>query len=72
MQVAAPLLIVGLLFYLGLGLLARLMPNMQVFFIALPLQIVLGFWVLMVALSAMMLWYIEYFEDSVPGLIGAG
>ncbi len=71
-QVAAPVLVVGLLFYLGLGLLGRLMPTMQVFFVALPLQIMLGFWVVMVALSAMMLWYFEYFEDGVGRLLLVG
>ncbi len=69
-KVAAPVLVVGLLFYLGLGLLGRLMPTMQVFFVALPLQIALGFWVVLLALSAMMLTYIEYFADSVTRLLG--
>ena len=32
----------GLLFNLGLGVLSRLMPQMQVFFIGLPLSIMLG------------------------------
>ncbi len=70
LQVAAPVLVVGLLFYLGLGLLGRLMPAMQVFFVALPLQIALGFSVLVSGLSAMMLWYLEYFGESISRLVG--
>ncbi len=72
MQVAAPVLVVGLLFYLGLGLLGRLMPAVQVFFIAMPLQIMLGFWMTMVALSAVMLWYMDYFGASVASLLAPG
>jgi flagellar biosynthetic protein FliR len=41
-QLAAPFLVFGLLFNLGLGVLSRLMPQMQVFFIGLPLSIMLG------------------------------
>ena len=37
MQIAAPFIIYGLVFYTGLGLLARLMPQFQFFFIAMPL-----------------------------------
>ncbi len=69
LQVAAPLMVVGLLFYLGLGLLGRLMPAIQVFFVALPLQIALGFSVVMAGLSAMMLWYLEYFGESIVSMV---
>ncbi len=72
LQVAAPVIVVGLMFYLGLGLVARLMPAVQVFFIALPLQVMLGFWITMVALSASMLWYFEYFEDGIATLLTGG
>ena len=41
-QLSAPFLVFGLLFNLGLGILSRLMPQMQVFFIGLPLSILLG------------------------------
>ena len=67
-KVAAPLLVVGILFYVGIGLLSRLMPAMQVFFVALPLQMALGFWILMVGMSTIMLWYLEYFEESITGI----
>ena len=41
-QISAPFLVFGLLFNIGLGVLSRLMPQMQVFFVALPLSILLG------------------------------
>ena len=72
LQISAPIMVVGLLFYLGLGLVARLMPAVQVFFVALPLQILLGFWVTLVALSSIMLWYFEYFEDGIARLLIGG
>jgi flagellar biosynthetic protein FliR len=61
-QLAAPFLVFGLLFNLGLGVLARLMPQMQVFFIGLPLSILLGLLILLLVLGAMMMTFLNYFE----------
>jgi flagellar biosynthetic protein FliR len=59
-QLAAPFLVFGLLFNLGLGLLSRLMPQMQVFFVGLPLSILLGFLILLVVVGAMMSTFIDF------------
>jgi len=53
-QLAAPFLVFGLLFNLGLGVLSRLMPQMQVFFVGLPLSILLGLLILLLVLGALM------------------
>jgi flagellar biosynthetic protein FliR len=53
-QLSAPFIVFGLLFNLGLGVLSRLMPQMQVFFVGLPLSIILGLLILIVVLGAMM------------------
>ncbi len=61
-QMAAPFIVFGLVFYLGLGLLARLMPQLQVFFIAMPANVSIGLLLLMVLLTSMMGWYVSHFE----------
>jgi flagellar biosynthetic protein FliR len=61
-QLSAPFLVFGLLFNLGLGVLSRLMPQMQVFFIGLPLSILLGFLILIAVMGAMMGMFLGYFE----------
>jgi flagellar biosynthetic protein FliR len=61
-QLAAPFLVFGLLFNLGLGVLSRLMPQMQVFFVGLPLSILLGLLILVVTLGAMMNSFLGTFE----------
>lgn len=61
-QLSAPFLVFGLIFNLGLGILARLMPQMQVFFIGLPLSILLGFLLLLLVLAAMMATFTGYVE----------
>ena len=59
-QLSAPFLVFGLLFNLGLGVLSRLMPQMQVFFIGLPLSILLGFLILLLVIGAMMGTFLGY------------
>jgi flagellar biosynthesis protein FliR len=70
LQLSAPFLVFGLVFNIGLGVLARLMPQMQVYFVGVPLSIVAGFLILAVVLTAMMGTYMDYFirvmHDMMP------
>jgi flagellar biosynthetic protein FliR len=70
-QLSAPFLVFGLLFNLGLGVLSRLMPQMQVFFIGLPLSILLGTLLLLLVIGAMMGTFVGYMQ-SVLSQIAAG
>lgn len=58
-KLSSPFIVMGILLNLGSGVISRLMPSMQVFFIIMPVQIVLGFLILFLTLSASMLWYIN-------------
>lgn len=53
-QISAPFIVFGLLFNLGLGVLARMMPQLQVFFLAVPASIFGGMLVLLVVIGVMM------------------
>lgn len=68
-QLSAPFLVFGLLFNLGLGVLSRLMPQMQVFFIGLPLSILLGFLLLLLVVGAMMGIFVGYMENVISELV---
>ncbi|HTC05137.1 MAG TPA: flagellar biosynthetic protein FliR [Xanthobacteraceae bacterium] len=59
-QLSAPFLAFGLLFNIGLGVLSRLMPQMQVFFVALPLSILVGLLFLLLVLGTMMGVFLDY------------
>lgn len=67
-QLSAPFLVFGLLFNVGLGVLSRLMPQMQVFFIGLPLSILLGLMLLILVLGAMMSTFTGYLEGVLSQL----
>ncbi len=64
-KLALPFMAVGLIFYLAIGALSKLMPQVQIFFVAIPANIVLGFLILMLLISAMMMWFAEGFEATV-------
>jgi len=68
-QISSPLIVVGLILYLGAGIMARLVPNIQVFFLLMAPQIFISFVVLMMSFSAMMLWYMDYFKESISKFI---
>jgi len=67
-QLSAPFLVFGLLFNIGLGVLSRLMPQMQVFFIGLPLSILLGLLLLLLVIGAMMGTFVGYLEGVLADL----
>jgi flagellar biosynthetic protein FliR len=70
-QMSAPFIVFGLVFYLGMGILARMMPQLQIFFIAMPATISIGLILLALLLSMMMGWYLLHFEDSLATLRGS-
>jgi len=63
-QLAAPFLMFGLIFYLGLGVLTRLIPQVQVFFLAMPANIAIGFILLLLLIGSIMVWFLEYFSQA--------
>ena len=61
---SAPFLAFGLIFYLGIGILARLMPQVQIFFVAMPANIAIGLILLALLMSSIMMWYLTYVRDT--------
>jgi len=64
-QIASPFLVFGLIFYMSIGILSRLMPQVQIFFVAMPANILLGFLILMLTISVLMMWFLTRFEEAV-------
>ena len=70
-QMSAPFIVLGLVFYLGAGLLARMMPQLQVFFVAMPATIWVGLILVALLLAMMMGWYLTHFENELAQFRGA-
>lgn len=69
-QLSAPFLVFGLLFHAGVGLVSKLMPQVQIFFVAMPASILLGFALLLLSLSAIMMTFLDGFGAGVQRILG--
>ena len=58
-QIAMPVIAAGLVFRVGMAVLSRLIPQIQVFFVVMPLQLLGGFAVIAFGLSAGMLVWLD-------------
>jgi flagellar biosynthetic protein FliR len=63
-QLAAPFLVFGFAVYAALGVLARLMPQLQVFFLAMPINILCGFLIMMLLIGSIMTMFLTYYSDT--------
>jgi len=71
-QIALPFIIISIVLYAGMGVLSRLMPQLQIFMIAIPLQILLSLVTLAIVLSGIMLFFISNFENGMVYFLEQG
>ncbi len=71
-KLAAPALVFSLTLNTALALLNRLVPQMQVFFVGLPIQLLGGLAILMLCLPPIMYWFIRNFVDGVGAFLSRG
>lgn len=69
-QLAAPFVVVSLVYNVGMALLGRLVPQLQVFFFGLPIQLGLQIWVMMLTLSGIMLVFVAHFGRVLATVAG--
>ena len=68
MELSAPFIAVGLMLYTVFGLIGRLMPQIQVFFLTLPLQIGLGCIILALSTTLMLNVWMTSFAETLRAL----
>jgi flagellar biosynthetic protein FliR len=68
-QISAPFIAFAILFNLGLGVLSRLMPQLQVFFLAMPATILIGMLVLLATVSVMMSVFVDGLATFLRGFV---
>ncbi len=64
LKMSAPFIVYGLIFYIGLGILQRLIPTVQLFFIAVPAQMMMAFLIITLVLSSSFMVFLRYFEEN--------
>ncbi len=68
-KIGSPFVAFTIVFYVGMGLVSRLMPQLNIFFLSLPLQIYLGVGLLFITVPVIMLWFIRYYENGLQLLL---
>ena len=71
LHLSASIVILGFVLLLMSGLLGRLVPQIQIFFVLQPVQIFVGFLILILSLSMMMRQFVDFFEQFLLQLWGA-
>ncbi len=71
-KMAAPFIIIGIMLYVMMGVLSRLMPQIQVFMIALPLQILIALMTLSMVMFAMYRYWLGEFEQGMVYFLSNG
>jgi flagellar biosynthesis protein FliR len=69
-EIAAPFILLGTLFFVAVGIIGRVVPQLQLLFVTQPLQIAGGFIVLGFVLSSGMEWFLTNFAQQFVTLVG--
>jgi flagellar biosynthetic protein FliR len=70
LQLASPFVVVGIAWHIAMGLIARIVSRMQIYFVSMPGQIILGIGLLVITASAMTLAWrdaAQAFFGTLPG-----
>jgi flagellar biosynthetic protein FliR len=69
-QMSAPFLVFALVLQFTAGIVSRMMPQVQIFFVTVPISILGGFVLLMFSLSAMMMLFLRTFGETIGPMAG--
>lgn len=68
-QFSVPFMVVMMMVYVAMGVLSRVMPQLQVFMLSMPIQIILGFLTLALVLAAGMMFWLSHYEQALQILL---
>lgn len=69
LQLAFPTIVIITILVVILGVLARLVPQLQVFFVALPLQVMVGLLIIIIGMGSLYLVFVNEFVQSLTLLL---
>ena len=61
---ASPVVVTNFIINISLGVLNRLVPQIHVFFISMPLTMLVGAFILVLSMASMLILFVEKIEDS--------
>jgi len=72
LQLASPFVVIGIVWHLAMGLVARIVSRMQIYFVSMPGQIMAGLALLMITGSAIILAWCDGVQAYFVALPGGG
>jgi len=69
LELSSPFVVMGILLNVVLGLVSRLMPQLQLFMVIMPLQLIGGLAILAGTLLAVMTWFLDDFTRALQSLL---
>lgn len=69
-QMSAPFIVLILILYAAMGVLSKLMPTLQIFMLAMPVQILLALILLTISISGMLMYFAEQYRDYLGTFLG--
>ncbi len=69
-QLSAPVILISFVIHLSMGMIAKLVPSINIFFVSLPIQVVVGIVVMMMTMTAMMSWFFSVLKENIFLFIG--
>ena len=69
LQLAAPVVVFSLIFNVATGLVGRVMPQFQVFFVATPLIVLIGLTVFALSLGTIGMVWVEHYRELIGQFI---
>jgi len=63
-RLASPFIILTILVNVCMGVVTKIMPQLQVLFVIMPAQVYLGISLFMISFASVALWFASYFEDT--------
>ena len=72
-KIAAPFVLMIVVLYTSMGIMSRLMPQLNIMFVIMPLQVYLGLSLMMLSLPMMIWWFARFVDDQLSlWLTGGG
>jgi flagellar biosynthesis protein FliR len=68
-ELSTPFILLSFAFQLAMGLIARLNPQFQIYFVAMPAQILVALFMLMFTLSGIMIVFLGYYQEGLIGFL---
>jgi flagellar biosynthetic protein FliR len=68
-EIAAPFLVIGLLLYVAMGFIQRMVEQVQLFLVVLPIQIYGGIFLFAATLGMMLTVWLRFFDSSLSGFM---